>query len=57
MMKCAAGRLQVKGPGFIQDREHFLRLIDAGIERMATDRSRPVVRGTADSSTAAVRGY
>lgn len=34
MIKAAAGRCQVKGSGAIRDREHFLRLIDAGIDRM-----------------------
>ena len=34
MTECAAGRAQVKGSDSIRDRAHFLRLIDAGIDRM-----------------------
>lgn len=50
MMECAAGRCQVKGSGSIRDREHFLRLIDAGIDRMGIGyRSTPVVLGLADA--------
>lgn len=50
MMECAAGRCQVKGSGSIRDREHFLRLIDAGIDRMGIGyRSTPVVLGLAEA--------
>jgi len=42
----AAGRARVKGSGAIRDREHFLRLIDMGIDRMGVGyRSVPVVLG------------
>jgi deoxyribose-phosphate aldolase len=34
MIACAAGRCRVKGSGSIRDRDHFLRLIDAGVDRM-----------------------
>jgi deoxyribose-phosphate aldolase len=34
MIDAAAGRCKVKGSGAIRDREHFLRLIDAGVDRM-----------------------
>jgi deoxyribose-phosphate aldolase len=55
MQECAAGRCKVKGSGSIRDREHFLRLIDAGIDRMGIGyRSTPVVLGlTVDASAAA----
>ncbi len=46
MIKCAAERCKVKGSGAIRDRAHFLRLIDAGIDRMGIGyRSTPVVLG------------
>ncbi len=46
MMQCAAGRAKVKGSGSIRDRAHFLRLIDAGVDRMGIGyRSTPVVLG------------
>ena len=52
MMECAAGRAKVKGSGSIRDRAHFLRLIDAGIDRMGIGyRSTPIVLGL--SATAA----
>jgi deoxyribose-phosphate aldolase len=59
MMECAAGRCQVKGSGSIRDREHFLRLIDAGIDRMGIGyRSTPVVLGiSGDAPAAAAGGY
>ena len=54
MMDAAAGRCQVKGSGTIRDREHFLRLIDAGIDRMGIGyRSTPVVLGLDAVPTAA----
>lgn len=44
MIRCADGRCKVKGSGAIRDRDHFLRLIDAGIDRMGVGyRSVPVV--------------
>ncbi|MCA0253847.1 MAG: deoxyribose-phosphate aldolase [Actinobacteria bacterium] len=61
MMECADGRCQVKGSGSIRDREHFLRLIDAGIDRMGIGfRSTPVVLGIATDGApvaAATSGY
>ena len=46
MMKAAEGRAQVKGSGCIRTREHFLELIDMGIDRMGIGyRSTPVVLG------------
>lgn len=46
MMDAAAGRIKVKGSGCIRDREHFLRLIDMGIDRMGIGyRSTPIVLG------------
>lgn len=53
MMACADGRCQVKGSGAIRDRAHFLRLIDAGIDRMGIGyRSTPVVLGVTTDSRA-----
>ncbi|MFC2686970.1 MAG: deoxyribose-phosphate aldolase [Arachnia propionica] len=60
MMKAAAGRCRVKGSGAIRDREHFLRLIDAGIDRMGVGyRSTPVVLGVVEdgAGSADAGGY
>ncbi len=58
MIECAAGRCQVKGSGSIRDREHFLRLIDAGIDRMGIGyRSTPVVLGLSTDGSAVGSGY
>lgn len=59
MMDIAAGRCQVKGSGSIRDREHFLRLIDAGIDRMGIGYgSTPVVLGIQTATTdPTVAGY
>jgi deoxyribose-phosphate aldolase len=59
MIERAAGRCAVKGSGAIRDRAHFLRLIDAGIDRMGIGyRSTPVVLGIqADAATAPTGGY
>lgn len=55
MTECAAGRCAVKGSGSIRDRAHFLRLIDAGIDRVGIGyRSVPVVLGVAANTTEAV---
>ena len=44
MMAAAAGEIAVKGSGCIRTREHFLELIDMGIDRMGIGyRSTPVV--------------
>jgi len=44
MLETANGRCKVKGSGGIRTREHFLRLIDMGIDRMGIGyRSTPVV--------------
>ena len=46
MLEAAAGRCQVKGSGGIRTREHFLQLIDMGIDRMGIGyKSTPVVLG------------
>ena len=46
MMEAAGGKAQVKGSGCIRTREHFLKLIDMGIDRMGIGyRSTPVVLG------------
>jgi deoxyribose-phosphate aldolase len=46
MMDAANGRVKIKGSGGIRTREHFLRLIDMGIDRMGIGyRSTPVVLG------------
>ena len=48
MLDAAAGRIKVKGSGSIRDRAHFLRLIDAGVDRLGIGyRSTPVVLGLA----------
>lgn len=59
MLDAAAGRCKVKGSGSIRDRAHFLRLIDAGIDRMGIGyRSTPVVLGLEQSEAqAAVANY
>ena len=44
MMDAGEGRIKVKGSGCIRTREHFLQLIDMGIDRMGIGyRSTPVV--------------
>lgn len=46
MIAHVAGRCKVKGSGAIRTREHFLQLIDMGIDRMGVGyRSTPVVLG------------
>ena len=46
MIEAAKGRCKVKGSGCIRTREHFLELIDMGIDRMGIGyRSTPVVLG------------
>lgn len=46
MMDTAKGRCKVKGSGAIRTREHFLKLIDMGIDRMGVGyKSTPVVLG------------
>ncbi|MDO5093809.1 MAG: deoxyribose-phosphate aldolase [Propionibacteriaceae bacterium] len=58
MIQCAAGRCKVKGSAAIRDRDHFLRLIDAGIDRMGIGhRSVPVVLGDAASTAPSGTGY
>jgi deoxyribose-phosphate aldolase len=59
MIECAADRCRVKGSGSIRDRAHFLRLIDAGIDRMGIGyRSTPVVLGLGgDAPAAPATGY
>lgn len=46
MMEAGEGKIKVKGSGCIRTREHFLELIDMGIDRMGIGyRSTPVVLG------------
>ncbi len=46
MMEAGEGKIKVKGSGGIRTREHFLELIDIGIDRMGVSyRSLPVVLG------------
>jgi deoxyribose-phosphate aldolase len=46
MMEAGEGKIKVKGSGCIRTREHFLQLIDMGIDRMGVGyRSTPVVLG------------
>lgn len=46
MMDTAKGRIKIKGAGGIRTREHFLELIDMGIDRMGIGyRSTPIVLG------------
>lgn len=46
MIEAGEGRIKVKGSGAIHTREHFLELIDMGIDRMGVGyRSTPVVLG------------
>lgn len=46
MMDAADGKAKVKGSGCIRTREHFLKLIDMGIDRMGIGyKSTPVVLG------------
>ncbi|WP_314639305.1 deoxyribose-phosphate aldolase [Olsenella phocaeensis] len=46
MIEAGEGRIKVKGSGAIRTREHFLELIDMGVDRMGVGyRSTPVVLG------------
>lgn len=46
MMEVGAGRVKIKGSGGIRTREHFLQLINMGIDRMGIGyKSTPVVLG------------
>lgn len=46
MMEAGEGKIKIKGSGCIRTREHFLELIDMGIDRMGIGyRSTPVVLG------------
>lgn len=48
MMKAAQGAIKIKGSGCIRTREHFLQLIDMGIDRLGIGfRSTPTVLGLA----------
>lgn len=52
MMDTAKGRCKVKGSGCIRTREHFLKLIDMGIDRMGVGyKSTPVVLGIANEQS------
>jgi deoxyribose-phosphate aldolase len=58
MMDAAKGRSKIKGSGCIRTREHFLQLIDMGIDRMGIGyRSTPLVLGQAeDTKESEVKG-
>ena len=46
MLENAEGKAKIKGSGCIRTREHFLKLIDMGIDRMGIGyKSTPVVLG------------
>ncbi|GCA67300.1 hypothetical protein KGMB01110_17360 [Mediterraneibacter butyricigenes] len=46
MLKASAGRCLIKGSGAIRTREHFLELIDMGVDRMGIGyKSTPIVLG------------
>lgn len=46
MLKAADGKAKIKGSGCIRTRDHFLKLIDMGVDRMGVGyRSTPVVLG------------
>lgn len=50
MMDVCKGRVKIKGSGGIRTREHFLKLIDMGIDRMGVGyKSTPVVLGLKDA--------
>ena len=50
MMDATEGKCKVKGSGCIRTREHFLRLIDMGIDRMGIGyRSTPTVLGLSET--------
>lgn len=50
MMDTCKGRVKIKGSGCIRTREHFLKLIDMGIDRMGVGyKSTPVVLGLKDA--------
>ena len=57
MMEAGEGKIKVKGSGCIRTREHFLELIDMGIDRMGIGyRSTPVVLGcTAEEAKKQIR--
>ena len=56
MMEAGEGKIKVKGSGCIRTREHFLQLIDMGIDRMGVGyRSTPVVLGCAPEAAREMR--
>lgn len=56
MMDTAQGRCKIKGSGCIRTREHFLKLIDMGIDRMGIGyRSTPVVLNCTPEEAKAMR--
>jgi len=55
MIDAAKGRCKIKGSGGIRDQEHFLKLIDMGIDRMGIGyRSTPVVLGLSSESVKSI---
>lgn len=56
MMDAGEGKIKVKGSGCIRTREHFLQLIDMGIDRMGVGyRSTPVVLNCTPEQARAMR--
>lgn len=56
MMEAGKGKIKVKGSGCIRTREHFLQLIDMGIDRMGVGyRSTPVVLNCTPSEAKSMR--
>ena len=56
MMEAGEGKIRVKGSGCIRTREHFLELIDMGIDRMGIGyRSTPVVLGCTPEEAKALK--
>ena len=58
IMGVVNGRCKIKGSGGIRTREHFLKLIDMGIDRMGIGyKSTPVVLGLAETQAASAETY
>ncbi len=58
MMEEAGDKIKVKGSGCIRTREHFLQLIDMGIDRMGVGyKSVPVVLNLAEADPNSKEAY
>ncbi|MHC1735708.1 MAG: deoxyribose-phosphate aldolase [Erysipelotrichaceae bacterium] len=58
MIEAARGRCKVKGSGSIRTREHFLALIDLGVDRMGIGyKSTPVVLGISENDKTITGNY